>query len=305
MTIRHMRIFIAVCQEKSITNAAKKLYLAQPAVSLAIKELEDHYHQKLFERFSRRIQITNLGEGVYQHALRIVQLFDELEYPATFRQYLETLRIGTGTAIGNLYMPRIIKGFKELHPNAKVIVTIDRGSLYPQYLIDNKIDMIILERLDNARNITSHPISAYPIVAVCHRDHPLAQKKNVCAEDFIGSNLLMHEKNNMTRNAVDAYFAKYNMKISPSWESIDVMSLLNAVNSNLGVSFLALNHINAVNYPNLVILNVEGFSAQHYINIYYHKDKQLTPIMREFIKYIGEIFESEFTRKPNERTGVR
>lgn len=72
MTLRHLKIFVVVCQEKSITRAAEKLYIAQPAVSFAIKELENNYGTRLFERLSRKLYITPFGQEVYNYAQRMV-----------------------------------------------------------------------------------------------------------------------------------------------------------------------------------------------------------------------------------------
>jgi DNA-binding transcriptional LysR family regulator len=79
MTIRHLRIFIAVHDELNMTAAANKLFMTQPAVSQAIKELEDYYGVLLFERLSRRLYVTESGEILYQYATHIIKLFDKLE----------------------------------------------------------------------------------------------------------------------------------------------------------------------------------------------------------------------------------
>lgn len=79
MTIRHMKIFVAVCRQGSVTGAAQALYLAQPSVSLAIRELEEYYGVRLFDRISRRMQLTQEGRQMFSYASHIVSLFDEME----------------------------------------------------------------------------------------------------------------------------------------------------------------------------------------------------------------------------------
>lgn len=79
MTFRHMRIFVSVFQHSNITRAAEELHLAQPSVSFAIKELEDYYGIRLFERIGRRISPTEIGKEFYGYALHIVSIFDEME----------------------------------------------------------------------------------------------------------------------------------------------------------------------------------------------------------------------------------
>ena len=79
MTLRHLRIFIAVADQESITKAAKELYIAQPTVSVAIHELEEHYGICLFERLNKRLRITEDGRRLLAYARHIVGLFEEME----------------------------------------------------------------------------------------------------------------------------------------------------------------------------------------------------------------------------------
>lgn len=77
MTLRHLRIFVAVCTWGSITRAAEKLHMAQPSVSLAIRELEEYYQLQLFDRISRKLYLTGDGERFLKYASHITSLFDE------------------------------------------------------------------------------------------------------------------------------------------------------------------------------------------------------------------------------------
>ena len=79
MTLRHMKIFVTVYQHSSVTKAAGDLHLAQPSVSLAVKELEEYYGIRLFERIGRRICPTEAGNEFYSYALHIVSLFEDME----------------------------------------------------------------------------------------------------------------------------------------------------------------------------------------------------------------------------------
>ena len=79
MTLRHFRIFVAVCKQGGITKAAESLYLAQPAVSLAVRELEEHYDVRLFDRIGRRLYLTEAGKEFLAYAERILALCDDLE----------------------------------------------------------------------------------------------------------------------------------------------------------------------------------------------------------------------------------
>ena len=79
MTLRHMRILVSVFQKNSITKAAQELHLAQPSVSLAVRELEEYYGIRLFDRIGRHIAPTECGKEFYEYAVHIVSLFNEME----------------------------------------------------------------------------------------------------------------------------------------------------------------------------------------------------------------------------------
>lgn len=80
MTLRHLRIFLAVCDGGcNTTRAAEALHMTQPAVSLAIRELEAHYGALLFDRLGRRLSLTGAGQRLLAHARRISSEFEELE----------------------------------------------------------------------------------------------------------------------------------------------------------------------------------------------------------------------------------
>lgn len=105
MTLRHIKIFIAVCDTGSTTAAAKELYIAQPAVSFAIAELEHYYGQKLFDRISNRLRITEAGRRFLEYSRQIVILFDEMEFEIKNWDSLGSLRIGSNVTIGNNFLP--------------------------------------------------------------------------------------------------------------------------------------------------------------------------------------------------------
>ena len=79
MSIRHLRIFITVAALQNMSAAAEKLFITQPSVSQAIKELEQYYGVRLFERLSKKLYLTESGEALLKYATHLIQSFDEME----------------------------------------------------------------------------------------------------------------------------------------------------------------------------------------------------------------------------------
>lgn len=100
MMIRHLKIFITVHDELNMTVAANKLFMTQPSVSQAIKELENYYGVVLFERLSRKLYATESGEKLYQYASHIIKLFDDVEDSLKEDALQKKLMIGANYTVG-------------------------------------------------------------------------------------------------------------------------------------------------------------------------------------------------------------
>ena len=109
MTLRHLHIFVSVYEHKSITKAANTLHIAQPSVSLAIKELGEYYGVQLFDRIGRGITPTEAAKHLYGYAIHIVSLFNEMEQHIKNWDNIGTLRIGASITIGTHILPELFK----------------------------------------------------------------------------------------------------------------------------------------------------------------------------------------------------
>ena len=147
MTVRHMRIFCAVCENDcSTTKAAAQLNMSQPAVSLAVKELEDSYEVRLFNRIGRRLSITSAGEIFLRYARRILALFSGVEREMRDWNRFGKLRIGASLTIGGQLLPRYVGLFKKCHPEAEIDVLVAPSSELEQKVLDNELDFALVER---------------------------------------------------------------------------------------------------------------------------------------------------------------
>ena len=119
LTIRHFRIFIAVAKTESITKAAQALYVTQPTVSVAIREMEQHYGTHFFDRINQRLRITEEGKALLSHATHLISIYDDIETSFQNPDALGILRIGASVNIGSYYLPDI---FNCLNNNFQIYV---------------------------------------------------------------------------------------------------------------------------------------------------------------------------------------
>lgn len=294
MTLRHLQIFVSVYQENSITKAAEKLYISQPAVSKYIREIEETYGCKLFERYSQRLVITPFGEDFYSYAARITSLYDEMNFAMeSFTEEKNLLRIGSGTSVGRLFLPRVVKDFTAKHPHVQVSLFSGSTQKNESHLLDNTLDFTIMEWLPDSPSIAHIPLETDQIVAVCSTDLPLAQNDHVTAEELTGCPLLLREPGSQNRQLINQYFSSRGLSVAPLWETSCSAVLTNAAVEGMGVAFLNKRQVNMLHDPRLTILNVPDMNITRDLNVYYHRDKRIFPLMLEFIRcyqaYIAEL----------------
>ena len=194
MTLRHMRIFVAVCECESVTAAAEKLFIAQPAASLAIAELEEYYGVKLFDRIARRLYITEAGKQFLQYAIHIVSLFDQLEQDVRNWDQIGVLRIGASITIGNYLLPEYAKEFQKLYPAIQMHVQIDNTEAVERAVLKNEIDVGLVEGEVASSYIEKICFMEDPLVLICSVDHPWAVREDIDINELRGVDFIMRER---------------------------------------------------------------------------------------------------------------
>ena len=133
MTIRHLNIFVAVADYGSMSAAATHLYLSQPTVSQAIRELEKHYNVLLFERLGKKLYLTERGELLLPRARELVRQFEETEELILNQGQSLTLKLGSTITVGTCLTPRLIPDLHVL-PIVDDRLVLAVGKEHPFYL---------------------------------------------------------------------------------------------------------------------------------------------------------------------------
>ena len=120
MTIRHLTVFAAVAEQGSMSAAAKHLYLSQPTVSQAVRELEAHYNGLLFERLGKKLYLTERGKLLLPHAREMIRQFQQLEELMQNQGQSSTLKLGSTLTVGTCLTPSIILDLQKKIPDLDV-----------------------------------------------------------------------------------------------------------------------------------------------------------------------------------------
>lgn len=278
-----MRIFVSVFQKNSITKAAQELHLAQPSVSLAVRELEDYYGIRLFDRIGRHIAPTECGKEFYEYAVHIVSLFNEMEKKMRNWDTFGTLRIGASITIGTHILPVLIRRYQEQFPDLTVEAKVSKSASVEDELIHSGIDLGLIETQPSHPDLRAVPFMTDSMCVITAPDHPLASAKSVSLTELSRFPFLMREKGSAGRELLDAAFSLQQITVSPRWESTSTQALVKAVAEGLGVSVLPYLLVKKDIEEGTVRQIPLDQPIRRNLNVIYHKSKFLTDNMRAFI----------------------
>ncbi len=287
MTLKHIRIFAAVYQEVSVTEAAKKLNMTQPAVSLAIRELERHYETKLFERYGRTIRPSGVAETLYEYASQLLSLYDEMDAEILNWNVGGNLRIGCSISIGTCLIPYYLKRFKEEYPELQTYVKIDSSDVIEEMILENKLDFALIEGMVHSDKIKYESFLEDELVTICGKSHHLSEKENVSLEELKQENFLLRERNSGTRELIETEFAARDFFIKPVWESTSTTAIINGVTAGHGISILPKRLLDEqIRLGQIIPLHMKEISFKRFYYIIYYQKKHLMPAALDFIEII-------------------
>ncbi|WP_367926230.1 LysR family transcriptional regulator [uncultured Ruthenibacterium sp.] len=285
MTLRHMKIFCAVCNANcNTTKAAENLNMTQPAVSLAIKELEQYYGIILFDRIGRRLQITSAGENFLQYALRISAQFDDMEREMRNWDSIGLLRVGASITIGSQFLPSYVKAFYHRRPGTEVQVTVAPSDQLEQAIMNNKLDFALIEGISHNSAIHTEEYMEDCLCIIASPKEGFKQGQRLSLEQFSQQHFLLREPGSGTRDVFDKAAANAGISVKPIWEAASTTALVNAVINGLGIAVLPRRMIQGALERGLVVtLGAEGMDFRRSFYIIHHKDKYLTPAAKAFL----------------------
>ena len=167
MTIRHLKVFICVCKHSSITRAAEELFIAQPAVSNTISEIEKHYNVVLFNRINQRLRLTEEGELLLLKAKEVILAFEEFESSAQNVSTNPILRIGASLTIGNQQIPDLVKHLKTRFKGLNVQISINQTAIIENKVSEGTLDFAFIQGKPANTHLKAKHVSSNNLIAVC------------------------------------------------------------------------------------------------------------------------------------------
>lgn len=285
MTIRHLKIFLAVCDGGcNTTRAAEALTMAQPAVSLALKELEQYYGVVLFDRVGRHLQITAAGKRLWEYASHITSLFDDMEKGMRDWDTFGILRVGASITIGSQFLPNYVKAFYTRHPGTEIRAVIEPSDRLEAQILSSDLDLALMEGVSHSPSLESEEYMEDHLVVICPARGRFVQGQTLTQEEFRSQKFLLREPGSGTRETFQRVMEEAGLSVEPIWEAMSTTALVNAVINGLGITVLPHRMVLGPLSKGLVVsVRVEGLEFRRKYYIVRHRAKYLTASARAFL----------------------
>ncbi len=194
LDIRHLKLIVAVTEEKSVTKAGERLHLTQSALSHQLRDIEERLGTPLFLRLNKRMIPTQAGERLLSSARHILDELkhaeDEVAQMANHKRGV--LRISTECYTCYHWLPEKLKDFSRRFPDIEVKIVVEATRQPLQALLNGKLDLAIVSEIERDKRLLYKPLFKDEMVVIMSPDHPLAAKPYWRARDFAEQHLFLH-----------------------------------------------------------------------------------------------------------------
>jgi len=291
MDINQLEVLIAVAREKSFSRAADVLGRTQPAVSQAIRRLEQEIGEKLFDRSSKDGTLTAAGELLVDYARQMMNL---RHAASTALREMRNLQSGKVTISANehtvFYLLPIIEEFRKQYPVIKIEVQRGVASRIPEQITAREVELGIISFKPNDGSLRSVSVLNDELVLIVAPTHKLAGKTSVSIKDLGAETFIAHNALSPYRQKVIESFNKFDTRLQISVELPSLEAIKRLVETGIGVALVPRLSAKAeIASGQLAGLSVREMKLERKLNIIYRKNSVLSHASQEFLKIAKEM----------------
>lgn len=241
MEIRQLQHFVAAAEEGHFTRAARRMNIVQSALSTSIRSLEEEIGARLFQRSTRQVRLTAVGEAFLEKARTVLDAVRDARDTVAALQGLHrgTLSIGTVQALPAFFdLPSLLARFHAQHPGIEV--RLCQGSSMPllEKIRTGRLDLAFLPIYEAPADIATNLIACEALVVACAPGHPLAGGDELSLAALKDVPFVDFEQGWGTRKIIDRSFAEAGVDRHTAFEVSDLDTLLDLVARDLGIALV-------------------------------------------------------------------
>ncbi len=274
----------------SFTKAAETLFMTQPAVTFQIKQLEEQYNTRLFERGHGRVGLTPAGQIVYDYAERILALSGELDtrLKELTGRLSGPLLIGASMTIAEFMLPRVLGEFKSRYPEVHARMLVANSETVESRVGEHSIDLGLIEAPSHLSSLVTEPWCEDELQVVVSPEHPLAKLKSVTPRQLLPHPYISREEGSGTRESTDIYLRQAGISqddLKVEMELGSPEALKGVVSAGTGFAILSVLAVEKeVKLGDLVAVPLQP-RLTHTLSLVYPREKFRSRLISTFVEF--------------------
>ncbi len=253
MDLRVLKYFVTIVEERTMNQAALKLNISQPPLSMEIRKLEEELETKLFYRNAKKLELTEAGKFLYKRALNLLSMAESIQLDIKNIMNYQTLRIGMMSSSYGLYSTGIMKKYKSLYPNVQF--EIFEGNTYElmDKLNQNMIELAIIRTpFDTLNHIEAHFLKPEPMVAIGSQDF-FNSKDKITIEELANYPIIYYKR---FEGLLKEVFIDHQVELKTNYKNHDTRTTLLLAEQNLGVGIVP-KMASSLIHKNLIVREID------------------------------------------------
>lgn len=288
MDLSELQVFLTVAREGSFSRAAERLYRTQPAVSLAIRKLEDSLGQPLFVRGARPVRLTDAGTLLSEYAERLLNLRDEVKKGLMDLEGLERgeLALGVNESSIHALLPSLAK-FREAHPGVHVRLHRMFSRDIPHEVVNYRLDLGAVSYIPRDAQLQATEILKDELTFVVPPKHALAKRREVDIEELGNEMFIAHIVESPFRRRVIELFAKHRTALNMPLEMPTIESIKRIVQMGLGVAIVPRMCVSwEIEHGTLKEVKIRQLNMPRHVYMVSRRGARLPHAATEFMKLL-------------------
>ncbi|AXT62570.1 LysR family transcriptional regulator [Aquimarina sp. AD10] len=257
VSLRNLKLVNVIVKEGSVTKAADKLFLSQPALSHQLKKLEEELGLKVFNRLNKKLILTEVGQVLFANSEKMLASMNQLnsELDAIKMGKKKNIRLTTECYTCYHWLPNVVREFRQEHPKINVKIDIEATKEPLEYLIEGKIDLAIVSTKSSHPSIHFEPLVTDEMVVILSKDNELSTQKTINLTDLINQDLILYDIPE-EKNYVLTSILHNNVGFVRTIQKAQLTeAIIELVSANLGISVMAKwSVVPFLNHKNLEII---------------------------------------------------